>query len=164
MTEGALRRAWIGLGANLGDAVRAVEEAMQAIAGLPGVVDLRRSSLYRSAPVDASGPDFVNAVVEVRTTLAAPALLAALHAIEARAGRDRPFRNAPRLLDLDLLAHGDTRSADTALTLPHPRLHRRAFVLCPLLELDPALELPGLGRLADHLDAVAGQRVERIAR
>jgi len=157
-------RAYIGLGANLGDARAALDAAAAALAALPGTSGCARSSLYRSAPVDADGPDFVNAVVALDTALDASALLAALQAIEAAAGRERPYRHAPRVLDLDLLAHGDTRITTPALTLPHPRLQQRAFVLRPLLELAPDLVLPGLGRLADHLAATADQRIERLAR
>jgi 2-amino-4-hydroxy-6-hydroxymethyldihydropteridine diphosphokinase len=134
--------AYIGLGANLGDARQAVLDALQAIAALPGVRLLRRSSLYRSAPVDAQGPDFVNAVAQVETTLEPFALLAALQAIENAAGRQRPHRNAPRTLDLDLLLHGQARVATPALTLPHPRMHERAFVLRPLAEIAPGLVSP----------------------
>jgi len=153
-------RAYIGLGANLGDARAALDAAAAALAALPGTSGCARSSLYRSAPVDADGPDFVNAVVALDTALDA----SALQAIEAAAGRERPYRHAPRVLDLDLLAHGDTRITTPALTLPHPRLQQRAFVLRPLLELAPDLVLPGLGRLADHLAATADQRIERLAR
>ncbi len=160
--EGSPARAYIGLGANLGDARGAIAAALDAVAALPGTLGLRCSALYRSAPLDAAGPDFVNAVVALDTTLAPEALLAALQAIETRAGRSRPYRHAPRVLDLDLLAHGQACIATPALTLPHPRLHLRAFVLRPLLELAPELSLPGLGRLADHLAATAGQRVEKL--
>src|SRR5512135_52777 len=155
-------RAYIGLGANLGDARAAIAAAVDAIAALPGTRGCRCSSLYRAAPVDAEGPDFVNAVVALDTTLDPAALLSALQALETAAGRTRPYRNAPRLLDLDLLAYGHTRVATPALTLPHPRLHQRAFVLRPLLELAPDLSLPGLGRLADHLAATAGQGIDKL--
>lgn len=164
MPEGTAVRAWIGVGANLGDPRRAVEAAIEAVGAIGGIDDLVASSLYRSAPVDAAGPDFINAVLRVRTTLRPQALLAALQAIEQRAGRERTYPNAPRTLDLDLLAHGASCLSTAALTLPHPRLHRRAFVLLPLLEIDPELELPGLGRLADHRAAVAGQRIEKLGR
>lgn len=163
MPEGAAVRAWIGIGANLGDARVAVEAAIATIGTITGVGGLVASSLYRSAPVDAAGPDFVNAVLRVETTLRPHALLAALQAVERQAGRERPYPNAPRTLDLDLLALGAQCLCDAALTLPHPRLHRRAFVLLPLLEIDPDLALPGLGRLADHRAAVAGQRIEKLA-
>lgn len=148
--------AYVGLGANLGDAVATLVAAIDAINRLPDSRIVRRSSLYRSAPVDASGPDFINAVVELSTTLAAAPLLAALHRIEAEHGRARPWRNAPRTLDLDLLLYGDVTSSDPRLMLPHPRMHQRAFVLLPLAEIAPHCVS------AEQLQAVAGQRIERI--
>lgn len=129
--------AFIALGANLGDAVVALHQAMDDVAQLEGVCVLQRSSLYRSAPVDAVGPDFINAVIEVSTQLSAPALLAQLQQIELRAGRERPYRHAPRLLDLDVLIYGDARIDSPALTVPHPRMTERAFVLLPLAEIAP---------------------------
>lgn len=158
--------AFVGLGANLGDAVDTLRAAARELGHWPGVQLRACSSLYRTAPVDATGPDFVNAVVQLRTTLAPLALLDALQHIEDAHGRQRPFRHAPRTLDLDLLLHGDTRLATPRLTLPHPRLHQRAFVLQPLHELAPDLVLPGLGPVATLLaalpDAAGPQRVERI--
>ena len=152
-------RAYIGIGANLGDAAATVRAAAERLRPL----GLRRlSSLYRSAPIDATGPDFVNAVAELDSPLPPLALLRALQAIEQDFGRERPYRNAPRTLDLDLLLHGEARLASEPLTLPHPRLQERAFVLCPLLELAPELVVTGLGALADHRAAVAGQRLERV--
>ena len=154
--------AFVGLGANLGDPVSTLRAALKELAGMPGVRLRACSSLYRTAPVDAVGPDFVNAVVQLGSSLAPLALLDALQAIEGAHGRLRPFRHAPRTLDLDLLLHGDTCLATPRLTLPHPRLHQRAFVLLPLHELVPDLVLPGLGPLGPLLAAVASQRVERI--
>ena len=154
-----LQRAWVGVGANLGDAQAQVRLAIAAQRPLGLTAS---SSLYRSAPVDAIGPDFINAVCALDTALAAPDLLAALHAIEATLGRTRSHRNAPRCIDLDLLLFGDLVSATATLSLPHPRLHQRAFVLRPLLELSPELSVPGLGRLADWLPSVADQRLERL--
>ena len=148
--------AWIGLGANLGDARAALRAAVRALAALPGTRVLRVSSLYRSAPVDAGGPDYLNAVAELDTPLAPLALLHALQSIEQAAGRERPYRNAPRTLDLDLLLHGDERLDSPELTVPHPRMGERAFVLLPLAEL-----APGLVR-AEQLAAVTGQRIERV--
>lgn len=147
--------AWIGLGANLGERAAALRQAVQALAALPGTVVLRTSSLYRSAPVDAGGPDYLNAVAEIATTLAPHALLAALLAIELGAGRERPYRNAPRTLDLDILLYGDQRIATPQLTVPHPRMFERAFVLLPLAELAPARVPP------EALQAVAGQAIAR---
>jgi 2-amino-4-hydroxy-6-hydroxymethyldihydropteridine diphosphokinase len=120
------------------------------------------SALYRSAPVDAQGPDFVNAVAELRSTLAPAALLAAMQAIERRHGRRRPYRNAPRTLDLDLLLYGERCVAQPGLELPHPRMHLRAFVLAPLAELAPEVAVGRRGRAAALLAALAGQRIERI--
>ncbi|GAA4400888.1 2-amino-4-hydroxy-6-hydroxymethyldihydropteridine diphosphokinase [Quisquiliibacterium transsilvanicum] len=153
--------AWIGLGANLGDARRAIVEALAGIARLEGTRLAGVSSLYRSAPVDAEGPDFLNAVARVDTTLPPEALLDALQAIEQAHGRQRSHRNAPRTLDLDLLAWGDTISAGPRLILPHPRMHTRAFVLVPLSELAPRLRLPGLPPLATLLAGCSDQRLVR---
>lgn len=148
--------AFVALGANLGDAVAAVRAAFDALAGLPQTTLVRQSSLYRSAPVDATGPDFINAVAELRTRLPAAALLSALQAIEQDAGRVRPYRNAPRTLDLDLLLYGDERIATAALTVPHPRMGERAFVLVPLAEIAPQWAA------CAQAPAVAGQRIERL--
>jgi 2-amino-4-hydroxy-6-hydroxymethyldihydropteridine diphosphokinase len=134
-------RIFVGLGANLGDAVATVRAAIDVLGQLPGTRVVARSGLWRSAPVDASGPWFVNAVVELRSPMAPEALLAALQGIEQRFGRERPHPNAPRTLDLDLLAYGERRIATSALTLPHPRAHLRAFVQAPLAEIAPELAL-----------------------
>ncbi len=160
--EARAATAYIGIGANLGDAAATVAAALQALAALPGCRLLQASSLYRTGPVDAGGPDFFNAVAAIDTRLAPEDLLAALQRIESAFGRQRPFANAPRTLDLDLLLHGQHRRHTTTLTLPHPRLHRRAFVLQPLLELAPELAVPGLGPLVGHLAASADQRVLRL--
>ena len=158
--------AWIGLGANLGDARRSVLAALDDIAALPEVRLVARSSLWRSAPVDAVGDDYVNAVCLVDTVLGAAALLQALQAIESRHGRERPWRHAPRTLDLDLLLHDAAPLPTAALAVPHPRLHERAFVLLPMAEvcdrLGLAPDLPGHGRIDTLLAAVRGQRIERL--
>ena len=166
MTQAAVSgrvTAYIGLGANLGDTRAALRSALAALAALPDTALLVVSSAYRSAPVDATGPDFLNAAARIETALPAASLLAALHEIERHHHRERPYRNAPRTLDLDLLLYGDTRSDDPALSLPHPRLHERAFVLLPLLELDPGLSVAGLGPLAALLPGVAEQAIAREA-
>lgn len=149
--------AFVALGANLGDATRSVRQALQALDRVPGLRLVKASSLYRTAPFEASGPDFINAVAEVATTLTAPALLDALQAIEHAAGRERPYPNAPRTLDLDLLLYGDASVDSARLTVPHPRLHLRAFVLHPLAEIAPQ-RVP-----AAWLAAVAGQSIEPLA-
>ncbi|MEP7296504.1 MAG: 2-amino-4-hydroxy-6-hydroxymethyldihydropteridine diphosphokinase [Burkholderiales bacterium] len=155
-------QAWIGLGANLGDARATLVAALAALGLLPDTSLLAASSVYRSAPVDSTGPDYLNAVARLETRLAPQALLVELQRIEREHGRERPYRNAPRTLDLDLLLHGDARLATPTLTLPHPRLHERAFVIVPLAELAPALVIPGRGAVAGLLGAVAGQRVDKL--
>jgi 2-amino-4-hydroxy-6-hydroxymethyldihydropteridine diphosphokinase len=129
--------AFVGVGANLGDAAAAVRRALGDLGRLTATTLIARSSLYRSRPVDAGGPDYVNAVAQVETTLDAGELLRQLQQIEQRAGRERPYRNAPRTLDLDLLLYGDERIATADLTVPHPRMQERAFVLLPLAEIAP---------------------------
>jgi len=167
---------YIGLGANLGDPVATLEAALDALAALarPGRHEegaLRVSSFWRTAPIEAHGPDFVNAVAGLSTDLAPHALLDVLQSIEARFGRERPYRNAPRTLDLDLLVYGVDGDdggrvcTDERLTLPHPRAHERAFVLEPLAELWPSGRIPHRGEvlaLRDQLRAQGGQRVDRL--
>ncbi|MCX7894076.1 MAG: 2-amino-4-hydroxy-6-hydroxymethyldihydropteridine diphosphokinase [Burkholderiales bacterium] len=158
-----MARAFVGLGANLGDPARQIAQALDAIGRLPGTRVVRSSSLYRTAPVGyAAQPDFLNAVAEIETGLAPRALLAALQKIEADAGRERAYRNAPRLLDLDLLLYDGSAVREPGLELPHPRMHERAFVLAPLVEIAPHAEIPGRGGAAALLAAVAGQRVEKL--
>jgi 2-amino-4-hydroxy-6-hydroxymethyldihydropteridine diphosphokinase len=148
--------AYIALGANLGDAQQQVQQALAALRQLPGTVLAQHSALYRTAPVDATGPDYINAVAEVHTTLTAPALLDALQAIEQAAGRQRPYRNAPRTLDLDIVLYGTACIDSERLTVPHPRMNERAFVLVPLAEIAP-------GRVtAAQLERVAFQGLNRV--
>jgi 2-amino-4-hydroxy-6-hydroxymethyldihydropteridine diphosphokinase len=150
-------RVFIGLGANLGDARSTLQSAVAQIGQLPGTHLAASSPFYVTSPIDATGPDYTNAVVEISTDLQPAALLQALHAIEAEHGRSRPYRHAPRTLDLDLLLYGQRVSDDPAIRLPHPRLHLRAFALRPLLDLAPALVHPLLGPLAGWPDGVADQ-------
>lgn len=154
--EPARHTAYVGLGANLGDARATLQAAFDALAGLPATRLLARSSLYASAPVHAAGPDFTNAVAALDTALPPHELLARLQGIERAAGRERPYRNAPRTLDLDLLLYGGQRVDSPVLTVPHPRLLERAFVLVPLAEIAPALVD------AAQLRAVQGQRLTRL--
>jgi len=155
-------RAFVGVGANLGDPRAQVLSAIAALRELPNTQCIACSSLYASSPVDAPGPDYVNAVVALQTTLTASQLLRALHAIEAQHGRTRSTPNAPRTLDLDLLLYGEQCSDDPTLTLPHPRLHQRAFVLKPLLEIAPQLQVDGLGPLSSWLQKASDQAVRRL--
>ena len=156
-------RVFIGLGANLGESAQTLAQALQALAALPQTRLVAASSLYRSRPVDAQGPDFFNAVAELATALTPRELLLALQGIERAHGRERPYRNAPRTLDLDLLLYGDRVVDEPGLTVPHPRLHERAFVLLPLNELAPGLVHPRLGPLDDWRGRVGGQAIERLA-
>ena len=150
--------AYVGLGANLGERETALRSALAAIGRLPGTCVMRVSPLYGSAPVDAGGPDYLNAVAELTTTLAPQALLEALQTIERGAGRERPYRNAPRTLDLDILWFGGQIIDSPALTVPHPRMAERAFVLRPLADLAPdRVE-------AAWLQAVASQDIQRLER
>jgi len=155
-------QAFVGLGANLGDPRRQVLQALQSLDRLPNTRLVARSSLYRTAPVDATGPDYVNAVAALETALPPLALLRALQAIEQLHGRERSTANAPRTLDLDLLLYGGRRIDEPELRVPHPRLHQRAFVLRPLLELAPDLEAPGLGPIVNWLDKTKHQVVQII--
>jgi 2-amino-4-hydroxy-6-hydroxymethyldihydropteridine diphosphokinase len=173
----AVARVVVGLGANIGDPRAALDEAQLALRALARPGSFRASSLYRTAPIDAGGPDFLNAVACFDTTLGPHGLLAALHEIEARHGRRRPYRNAPRTLDLDLLLYGVDETgtgpsrggatvADETLVVPHPRAHLRAFVLEPLAELWPGGAIPGQGDIADlrrAVQAAGDQRIERLS-
>jgi 2-amino-4-hydroxy-6-hydroxymethyldihydropteridine diphosphokinase len=158
-----MQRAYIALGANLGNPAATLNDAIDALVALRGSVFLAMSSLYRTAPVGLKRqPDFINAVVAVKTHLTPGQLLEELFALEARFGRERSVRNAPRTLDLDLLLHGDTVQDEPGLTLPHPRMHERAFVLAPLLEIAPDIDIPGRGRAAELLSRCADQRIHRL--
>jgi 2-amino-4-hydroxy-6-hydroxymethyldihydropteridine diphosphokinase len=130
---------FVGLGANLGNAQGAVMQAVESIGKLPNTQLIRCSSLYRSAPVDATGPDYINAVLHIESRINAYDLLNAFQDIENLAGRERPYLNAPRTLDVDILLFGSANIVSQRLTVPHPRMRARAFVLRPLSELAPHL-------------------------
>lgn len=156
-------RAYIALGANLDDPVATLKAATQAVAALPGVSLVQASSLYRTAPVGLVGqPDFINGVLAVDTELSPQDLLQALLKVEAEFGRIRAQRNGPRTLDLDVLLYDQQVMHTETLTLPHPRMHLRAFVLVPLAEIAPALAIPGRGTVAAWLPAVANQQITRL--
>jgi 2-amino-4-hydroxy-6-hydroxymethyldihydropteridine diphosphokinase len=148
--------AFVGVGANLGDPAAAVRAAIERLRELPATSVAAQSSLYRTAPVDSSGPDYINAVAQLSTRLTAPGLLRELQRIETAAGRERPYRNAPRTLDLDLLLFGSARIDSAELQVPHPRMWERAFVLVPLAEIAPALVNKAL------LASIAGQGIVRV--
>jgi 2-amino-4-hydroxy-6-hydroxymethyldihydropteridine diphosphokinase len=158
-----MNSAYVALGANLGDPAATVRAAFTALSALPTSRLVQASSLYRTAPVGFAGqPDFVNAVAEVATGLEPERLLAALLTIEQDFGRRRGEKNGPRTLDLDLLLYGDRQIERPGLTLPHPRMHLRAFVLMPLAEIAPQLAIPGRGSVAAWLPAVANQGIVRL--
>jgi 2-amino-4-hydroxy-6-hydroxymethyldihydropteridine diphosphokinase len=154
--------AYIGLGSNLGDASANVRGALTQLATLPQSRLAATSSLFRSAPIDAAGADYINAVARLQTTLPAMRLLAELQRIEQEFGRLRPYRNAPRTLDLDLLLYGQQQIANEQLTVPHPRLTERAFALLPLLQLDALIVIPGAGPAHTFAPGVAGQAISRL--
>lgn len=156
-------RAVIGLGANLGDPVEQLHGAIDAIVRLPHTRIVAASSFYRTAPVGfAAQPDFVNAAVSIDTGLEPRALLDALKSIEIAAGRSRSFKDAPRTLDLDVLLYDDRVIDEPGLTVPHPRMHERAFALAPLVEIEPDAVVPGRGRAADLLARCAEQKIQKI--
>lgn len=155
--------AYVALGANLGDPASTVRAAFGALANLPESRVVHCSSLYRTAPVGITEqPDFINAVAALETTLAPEALLDALLDLEQRFGRIRAERNGPRTLDLDVLLYNDLEIDLPRLILPHPRLHLRAFVLQPLAEIAPKLQLPRRGPISAWLPAVANQGCTRL--
>ena len=157
-------QAFIGLGANLGDARATLQAALTELALLPQTVLHSSSSIYRSAPVDSSGPNYLNAVAWLDTRLDPHTLLAELQRIEQAHGRERPYHNAPRTLDLDLLLYAEQHINSARLTVPHPRLHERAFVVRPLAEISPERVIPGFGRARDLLLRVAGQQADKLPR
>lgn len=154
--------AYIGIGANLGDARATVEAALARLGQLPQTQLSTQSSLFRTAPIESSGDDFINAVARVETGLSAQALLEQLQSLEEMAGRERPYPNAPRTLDLDLLLYGEQKINTATLTVPHPRMTARAFVLIPLLQIDPFISIPGKGAAHQFAPAVAGQAIQKI--
>jgi 2-amino-4-hydroxy-6-hydroxymethyldihydropteridine diphosphokinase len=152
-----LIRAYVALGANLGDAAATVAAAFDALALIPDTSLQARSALYRTEPIGIRNqPDFINAVASLDTTLGPDQLLDQLFLIEARFGRSRSVKNAPRTLDLDLLLHGDSVLDGPRLTLPHPRMCERAFVMAPLLEIAPDVYVPGRGAGRDLLEQHCG--------
>lgn len=162
MTRTAPVRAFIGIGANLGDAQGAVQRAILQLGKLPQTTLTAQSSLFRTAPIDAQGDDYINAVAQIDTALAPEQLLAELQVLENEAGRERPYQNAPRTLDLDILLYGRQQIATPTLTVPHPRMTQRAFTLIPLLQIDPLITIPGMGAAHTFVAAVAGQVIQKI--
>jgi 2-amino-4-hydroxy-6-hydroxymethyldihydropteridine diphosphokinase len=155
---------YIGLGSNLGDPEVSIQAAINALDSLPSTEVTKKSSLYRSAPIDADGDDYVNAVVELRTQLAPAVLLLKLQSIEQRFGRVRSYQNAPRTLDCDLLLYEQQIINTLNLQVPHPRMHRRAFVLIPLLEIAPEIHIPAIGAAKSLLPSVNHQAIQKLSK
>ncbi|MES1988627.1 MAG: 2-amino-4-hydroxy-6-hydroxymethyldihydropteridine diphosphokinase [Pseudomonadota bacterium] len=149
-----MKQAFVALGSNLADPISQVESAFAALENLPNTRVVKKSSLYKTAPIGYEAaqlnqiPDFINAVAELETDLAPLELLDALLQIENQAGRERPYLNAPRVLDCDLLLYENVSMESTKLILPHPRMHQRGFVLLPLFEIAAQLSIPNHGKIA----------------
>jgi len=155
---------FIGLGSNLGESCGQLRRALADIASLPGTQLLAQSAMYRSAPVGyLDQPDFVNAVAKITTSLSPQDLLAGLLAIEHSHGRERTFQNAPRTLDLDVLLYDDLQMHQHGLTIPHPQMHKRAFVLQPLLEIAPDCAIPGIGWASVAMQGCQDQELEKLS-
>lgn len=154
--------AYIGIGANLGDAKSMVEYAIGKLGNLPQTQLKQASSLFVTAPIDSSGDDYINAVAQIETELDAQTLLEQLQTLELACGRERPYRNAPRTLDLDLLLYEHEVINTPQLSVPHPRMMERAFVLIPLLQLDPFIQIPGKGAAHEYAPAVADQGIRKL--
>lgn len=159
-----IAHAYIALGSNLADPAQQVLRAFDALNHLPHSQLLARSSLYLTAPVGyADQPDFINAVAHISTELTPAQLLSAVLDIEHQFGRERTFQNAPRILDLDVLLYDNVQQHETGLTLPHPRMHERAFVLVPLAEIAPDISIPGREHINTDLQAVQNQDLHQVA-
>ncbi|MBU3567538.1 2-amino-4-hydroxy-6-hydroxymethyldihydropteridine diphosphokinase [Polynucleobacter alcilacus] len=157
-----MARAFIGFGGNLGDTRQLITDAIVCLALRSELHILAKSCFYQSAPVEATGGDYINAVIEIETELSPYGLLHVCQAIEQEFGRERPYSNAPRTLDLDILSFEGVIQNETDLILPHPRIIERSFVLLPLLEIAPNFFLPDLGELKSYLPQVAHQRIEKL--
>ena len=158
-----MARVFIGFGGNIGDTRQLITDAIVCLALRSELQILAKSCFYQSAPLEATGGDYINAVIEIETELTPYGLLHVCQAIEQEFGRERPYSNAPRTLDLDILSFEGVTQNETELMLPHPRIIERAFVLLPLLEIAPNFFLPDLGELKTYLPNVAHQRIEKLA-
>ena len=154
--------AYIGIGSNLGNALQNVRSAINLLQKMPGTVLEATSSLYRTAPVDSSGDDYINAVIRLKTDLSPATLLEEMWHIENLFGRLRPFKNAPRTLDLDILLYDMEDIRTEHLIVPHPRMTERAFVLVPLHEIAPELYIPGAEPFSVLMSRLDHQEIRRI--
>jgi 2-amino-4-hydroxy-6-hydroxymethyldihydropteridine diphosphokinase len=159
----SMARAFIGFGGNVGDTRQLITDAIVCLAQRCELQILAKSCFYQSAPYQATGGDYINSVIEVETQLSPYGLLHVCQAVEQEFGRERPYANAPRTIDLDILSFEGVSQTDTELTIPHPRMIERSFVLLPLLEIAPDFFLPNLGELKAYLPNVANQRIEKLS-
>ena len=157
-----MAKAFIGFGGNIGDTRQLITDAIVCLAQRSELHILAKSCFYQSAPVEALGGDYINAVIEIETELTPYGLLHVCQAIEQEFGRERPYANAPRTLDLDILSYEGVTQNETELMLPHPKIIERSFVLLPLLEIAPDFFLPNFGHLKAYLPKVAHQRIEKL--
>jgi 2-amino-4-hydroxy-6-hydroxymethyldihydropteridine diphosphokinase len=157
-----MARAFIGFGGNIGVTRQLITDAIVCLAQRSELQILAKSCFYQSAPIEALGGDYINAVIEIDTQLTPYGLLHVCQAIEQEFGRERPYANAPRTLDLDILSFEGVTQNETELILPHPRIIERSFVLLPLLEIAPDFFLPNFGELKAYLPKVAHQRIEKL--
>ena len=157
-----MARAFIGFGGNIGDTRQLITDAIVCLAQRSELHVLAKSCFYQSAPVEATGGDYINAVIEIETQLSPYGLLHVCQAIELEFGRERPYANAPRTLDLDILSFEGVVQNETELILPHPKIIERSFVLLPLLEIAPDFFLPSVGELKAYLPKVAHQKIEKL--
>lgn len=157
-----MAKVFLGLGGNLGDAKQTIKDAIICLAQNPHVEVISRSCYYKSAPINATGEDFVNSVIAITTDLNPITLLKLCQSVEDTFGRERPFPNAPRTIDIDILTYGEEKHDLPELTIPHPRMTERLFVLLPLLEIEPEISLPKFGLLKDLVSSLSNQRIEKI--
>lgn len=157
-----MAKAFIGLGGNVGDSRQILTDAIICLAQIPSIQIDARSCFYISSPVDAPGNDYINNVISISTSLPPMPLLHACQAVEKNFGRERPFEKAPRTLDIDVLIYDDLACADPELIIPHPRITERMFVLLPLLELEPEIELPLHGKLKNKVHNLSWQKIEKL--
>lgn len=157
-----MAKAYLGLGGNLGDAKQTLKDAMVCLAKNPQIQITAQSCYYQSAPVDAPGDDYINSVVAIQTELSPLALLRLCQSVETEFGRERPFENAPRTLDIDILLYDDLEENHADLVIPHPRMTERRFVLVPLLEINQEATHPKYGAFKNHVEAVSSQIIHKL--
>jgi|CryBogDrversion2_8_1035294.scaffolds.fasta_scaffold02021_2 2-amino-4-hydroxy-6-hydroxymethyldihydropteridine diphosphokinase len=157
-----MAKAFIGLGGNVGDSRQILMDAIICLAQYPSIQIDARSGFYTSAPVDAPGNDYINNVIAINTTLAPKPLLQVCQSVEQRFGRERPYEKAPRTLDIDILIYDNLSMNEPELTIPHPRMTERMFVLLPLLEIDPEITLPSFGKLKEKLPDLSWQKIAKL--